>query len=236
MKKFTLAFGALLVVSTLGFAGPEPYSGKEMKQVVPPPCPQWYADNEWNISLWGAVAFGGGNDNDIHESDLTFEDGETVHFNDTIGDVAGGGGIDIKYFFHRYFGIGIEGYGLATDNNRDVSQNLRDVGIDPSNDDAVGAVKGTVTLRYPIPCSRWSPYIFAGGGVIFGGGREKFVLIGVKERFVRQSEDDARALGQVGGGIEYRFTPHIGWMLDGSWNFTEDDDFGMVRSGVNFAF
>src|SRR5438445_515440 len=29
------------------------HSGKEMKQVAPPPCPQWYGDNEWNVNPWG---------------------------------------------------------------------------------------------------------------------------------------------------------------------------------------
>lgn len=238
MKKFTLAFGTLLVVSTLAFAGPEPYSGKEMKQVVPPPCPQWYADNEWNISLWGAYAFGGDNNDHFNENDLMFVDGETVHFDNNIGD-AGGGGIDIKYFFHRYFGIGIEAYGLASDNNNghDVRQGLRDDGLDPHDDnDGVGAVKGTFTLRFPISCTRFAPYIFAGGGVMFGGEDETFVLIGVKERWERRTNDDVRGLGQVGGGLEVRFTPHIGWLTDVSWNFTDDDDFGMVRGGINFAF
>ena len=28
-----------------------------MKQAAPPPCPGWYADNEWNVSLWGTYAF-----------------------------------------------------------------------------------------------------------------------------------------------------------------------------------
>src|SRR3954447_14586182 len=32
-------------------------SGKEMKQVAPPPCPEWYGDREWNVNLWGTYAF-----------------------------------------------------------------------------------------------------------------------------------------------------------------------------------
>src|SRR6184192_2420510 len=27
-------------------------SDKEMKQVAPPPCPEWYGDREWNVNLW----------------------------------------------------------------------------------------------------------------------------------------------------------------------------------------
>src|SRR5438105_15495836 len=48
-----LFFGTLLAA----FAGSETYTGKEMKQVQPVPCPEWYADTEWNVSLWGAYAF-----------------------------------------------------------------------------------------------------------------------------------------------------------------------------------
>ncbi|MEP7014456.1 MAG: hypothetical protein ABI925_03365 [Verrucomicrobiota bacterium] len=238
MKRLVLTLGILYFVSTWAFGGPEAYSGKEMKQVAPPPCQEFYADSEWNISLWGAVAFGGDNNNDFDEDSLTFVDGETVHFDNSIGDFAGGGGIDIKYFSHRYFGMGLEAYGLAGDSNGNhVSDSLRADGLDPHDGNSgVGAVKGTFTLRYPFHCSRFSPYLFAGGGVLFGGEHETFVLIGVKERWERRSGHDARALGQVGGGFEVRFTPHIGFITDASWNVTDDEDFGMVKAGINFAF
>jgi hypothetical protein len=45
-------------------------------------------------------------------------------------------------------------------------------------------------------------------------------------------------MGQYGLGIEVRFTNHIGWTVDGSYNQVEGghNDFFMVRSGLNFAF
>src|SRR5438034_11383552 len=110
MKKLVFGLLSLAMIASPTFAGTEIYSGKEMKQVVPPPCPQWYADNEWNIALWGAYAFGGEDGKTVDESDLQFVDGETVHFDNGIGGDAGGGGIDINYFFNRYSGIGIEHY------------------------------------------------------------------------------------------------------------------------------
>lgn len=242
MKPITLTFCALCVFAFASgaFAGPETYtSSKEMKTTVAPaPCPQWYQDNEWNIGIWGAYAFGGDDHDTIRFNDLSLNDGETIHIDETIGDDAWGGGMDIKYFFHKYFGIGVEAYGLATDNNHHFDSAARnaDIGLDDNGDDAVGAVKGTLTLRFPIGCSRFAPYIYGGGGALFGGTHDTYTLVGVKERFVRDSEDDVRALGQVGGGLEVRFTPHIGWITDVSWNFTEDDSFGMVRGGLNFAF
>src|SRR6185295_13009101 len=102
-------------------------------------------------------------------------------------------------------------------------------------EDTVGAVKGTFTFRYPIACSRFAPYLYAGGGVLFGAERQRLVFE-TQGPPVRDDDDDARAIGEVGGGIEVRFTRHIGWINDISWNFTEDDNFGMFRSGINFAF
>ncbi len=241
MRTLALAFGTLLVAATMVVAGPEPISsGKEIQQVAPAPCPQWYADNEWNITLWGAYAFGGDDGKSIDENDFEFVDGESVHFDSIIGGDAGGGGIDVKYFFHKYFGIGIEGYGLATNHDNHIDPALENNGIsshDLDDDDGVFALKGTFTLRFPIGCSRFAPYIFGGGGAIWGGQHEHFDFVGVEERFVHHNDgDDVHGLGQVGGGFEVRFTPHIGWITDVSWNFTDDDDFGMVRGGINFAF
>src|SRR5438046_1045420 len=75
MKKFALIFCALVTLSAFAHAGPETYSGKEMKQVVPPPCPEWYADTEWNISLWGTYAF---NETDNERSEPELADDEAI--------------------------------------------------------------------------------------------------------------------------------------------------------------
>jgi hypothetical protein len=50
--------------------------------------------------------------------------------------------------------------------------------------------------------------------------------------------DHARFLGQLGAGLEVRLTPHIGIINDFSWNVISGahNNFGMVRSGINFAF
>src|SRR5437016_10509087 len=161
MKRLISWLLGLGMIASAAFAGTE-YSGKEMKQVAaPPPCPEWYADREFNVSLWGTYIFTGNN----WQDDRYLE-----------ADHAWGGGIDLKYFFHRYFGVGIEGW--AVDSRR----SFEDVFVDLNNgvfsdttrheSRAVGSVLGTLTLRYPIPCTRFSPYIFGGGGGIFGGGEK----------------------------------------------------------------
>ena len=60
MKRLVLCLLGVGAIASAGLAG-ETYSGKEMKQVAPPPCPQWYADNEFNVSLWGTYLFTGSN-------------------------------------------------------------------------------------------------------------------------------------------------------------------------------
>ena len=231
MRKLVLSLLGFGAIASLAFAGTETYGGKEMKQVVPPPCPEWYADREFNVSIWGTYVFTGNewaNDRYI-ESDHGW-----------------GGGGDIKYFFWRYIGVGIEGWAVDArrafiiDNDGDPFPGSN-IG---HNSRAVGAVLGTLTLRYPFHCSRFSPYIFGGGGAIFGGGqRDTFTDTeegspqgDVTTNF--HSGSTTEAIGQVGGGLEIRFTPHIGWVSDFSWNFVDgpQNNFGMVRTGVNFAF
>ncbi|HSS15559.1 MAG TPA: hypothetical protein VLQ29_01085 [Candidatus Dormibacteraeota bacterium] len=227
MRRLVLGLLCVATITSVAVAGTETYSGKEMKQVAPPPCPQWYADNEFNVSLWGTYLFPGNswaNDRYLQAAN------------------AWGGGGDFKYFFHRYFGVGIEGWAV------DTRRAFEDVFIDPSTGvfdvdtrherRVVGSVLGTLTLRYPIPCTRFSPYIFGGGGGIFGGGEKTNVVAHDGIIRTEQTGSESRAIGQVGGGIEVRFTPHIGWVNDFSWNFVDGphNNFGMVRSGINFAF
>src|SRR6266576_3063506 len=111
----------------------------------------------------------------------------------------------------------------------------------------IGAVKGTLTLRYPIHCSRFSPYLYGGGGALFGGEEQdsftnlfsssatKAVSVGFP---ASHTGSTTRGFGQVGAGLEIRLTPHIGWMSDFSWNVVNgpDNNFGMARSGITFAF
>jgi len=238
MKRFVLCLLGAGVISSGAFAGVG-YSGKEMKQVAPPPCPEWYADREFNVSVWGTYVFTGTN----------WIDDRYIE-----ADHAWGGGIDLKYFFTRYIGVGIEGWAA------DARQASQDIFIDFSDNifqnsihhesNVIGSVLGTLTLRYPFHCSRFSPYIFGGGGAIFGGG-QKQVNRWFREGFINQggegfdviqtvghTDTETKALGQVGGGLEIRLTPHIGLVSDFSWNFVDGskNNFGMVRTGVNFAF
>ena len=213
MKKLLSCLLGLALVASAAFAGVG-YSGKEIKQVAPPPCPEWYADREFNISLWGTYVFTGNN----------WIDDRYIE-----ADHAWGGGIarQARQDIFVDFSDGVFARSIQHESN------------------VIGGVIGTLTLRYPISCTRFAPYIFGGGGGIFGGGQKQ-----VNERFVEPGEGidvvattghtgaETRAIGQVGGGMEIRLTPHIGWVSDFSWNFVDgpNNNFGMVRTGVNFAF
>src|SRR5436309_3480303 len=203
MKTVLLCLAGVGVIGLTAFAGVG-YSGKEMKQGAPPPCPEWYADREINVSLWGTYIFTGSN----WENDRYIE-----------ADHAWGGGIDLKYFFMRYIGVGIEGW------SADAQQARENLFVDFSDgvfarnfsreSNAIGAVLGTLTLRYPIPCTRFSPYVFGGGGGIFGGGQkridQRFIEPGEGFDVIRtvgHSDSETGALGQVGGGMEIRLTTH----------------------------
>ena len=139
MKRLLLCLLGLSLVASAAFAGVG-YSGKEIKQVAPPPCPEWYADREFNISLWGTYVFTGTN----------WIDDRYIE-----ADHAWGGGLDLKYFFMRYIGVGIEGWVV------DANQARQDIFVDFSDgifassihreSNAIGAVLGTLTLRYPDP-------------------------------------------------------------------------------------
>ena len=150
-----------------------------------------------------------------------------------------GGGLDVKYFWSRYFGAGLEGVGLAAKTK------------------FAGGGLATLTARYP--WGRFAPYAFGGIGFIDGGAstweffnednsqlipgnasiffpggivppgpngqifaQENFVKPGSEREFVSidpVKNTHLRGLGQLGLGLEYRVTCHIGLMSDFSWNF-----------------
>ncbi len=154
-------------------------------------------------------------------------------------DDAWGGGVDVKYFFSRYFGVGLEGLGLAAKTN------------------FVGGGVATLTVRYPF--GRFAPYAWGGMGFIEGGAttykffNEKATQTAVGTSlpggasilfpggvspytgtYVTNEQEffttdpvynhHIRALGQLGIGMEFRVTCHIGLMADFSWNFVFGHD------------
>src|SRR5438067_8311623 len=200
MKKLTLSLCAAVAMTSAAFAG-ETYS-KESKSVTPPPCPQWYADNEFNLTLSGAYVWTGSD----------WRDDRYL----AVGH-AWGGALDAKYFVHRYFGFGVQGWGARAETH-DIFENGFTRVWGPENSHMVGGVLGTFTLRFPISCSRFAPYVWIGGGGIWSGGDDFVNAAGAR---IQTDNNDGRAMGQFGGGFEIRFTPNIGLINDFSWNVVE---------------
>ena len=230
-------------------------SGKEMKQVAyVPPCPEWYGDRELNANLFGTYAFTNTefapNPSLIDIVQSTSEGGPVLGTYDRYigGDHAWGGGGDIKYFFCRYAGVGIEGFAL--DAHKPGFDIFEDQAVPIlikrriNHNHTIGSVLGTFTLRYPIPCTRLAPYAWAGVGAIFGGGeRDQLHTQGPPDAFAVNAQTDhfgseTKVLGIFGAGLEFRFARHVGWTNDLSFGVIDGprNNFGMFRSGLNFAF
>src|SRR5437016_9379908 len=123
-----------------------------------------------------------------------------------------GGGVDVKYFWSKYFGAGLEGIGLAAKTNF--------------------AGGGLVTLTGRYPFGRFAPYVTGGIGFI-DGGATLYEFFNEKNTFANGvvtnerefwtvdpvANNHVRALGQIGAGLEFRVTCHIGLMADFTWNF-----------------
>ncbi len=78
-------------------------------------------------------------------------------------------------------------------------------------------LNGSVELRYPFREIGLAPYVYGGAG--------------------RQWDHAAQWLGHMGVGLEYRFNPTTGVMLDVRHVFAENrPDYTMVRFGLRFVF
>ena len=239
MKKTLLGAFVFTAAASLAFAGTE-YTGKEMRQTtVPQEC--YYGDTEWNASLWGTYAFAGTDQGHIGAPGFFFRDPRGDTYLET--DHAWGGGGDVKYFWHKYFGFGIEGFIVDAKRTEFDFTGTPTPGnfVFTKTDDRriVGSVLGTLTIRYPIGCSRFAPYGFAGIGGIFGGGeRDNIVPVAGGTFATEHTGSDSKIMGQFGGGMEVRITRQFGWISDFSWNVVDGshNNFGMVRTGLNFAF
>jgi hypothetical protein len=252
LKKLSLiAAVANAAASTACFAGPE---SKEIMQQAPAPC-EWDRAHEWDLNLWGTLAFSGNTgSNDfrvlssfdgarIPEGTGTPAGSDDPQENFDIGpyhndrfldkDNAWGGGADVKFFFTKYWGLGVQGF------------------VADANSNSAGGALGTLTIRYPLGCSRFAPYAWAGSGVAAGGSHSKWFFNEthhlrngfVVEREFRRPETNLQnkhveALGQFGTGMEIRVTPRIGAMTDFAWNLLSapHNNFGMWRFGAILSY
>ncbi|CAN5740620.1 hypothetical protein BH09VER1_BH09VER1_10650 [soil metagenome] len=80
-------------------------------------------------------------------------------------------------------------------------------------------LSGNLFLRYPICSLNLAPYIMVGGGGTWStaGGQ-------------------GTGFGNVGAGLEYRFTKNIGIFTDGRYYYGGTGNVADLRAGLRFAF
>ena len=135
-----------------------------------------------------------------------------------IGDHAWGGGAEVSYFPLFWAGLRIQG---------------AVINLIPG-DNTAGIVRGDFLARYPLDLV-WTnvhlaPYGIAGVGGLFSG------YDGIRPNGSLRFSN--RVMGDFGGGLEYRFTPHIGVFSEATWNVVDGskNNFLQVNFGARFAF
>lgn len=92
-----------------------------------------------------------------------------------------------------------------------------DAYAEDTNGSVIDSSSVSFTYRFPLGQSGFAPYAFGGGG--------------------RHFEDVRTWFAQVGAGVEYRFTPHVGMFLDARGVVPNETKYYTVgRIGMRFAF
>lgn len=86
-----------------------------------------------------------------------------------------------------------------------------------SNNGTSFPLGGTAFFRYPICSLNLAPYIMVGGGAAWPGST-------------------GYGYGNVGGGLEYRFTNNIGIFVDSRYFYGGTGNLANLRSGLRIAF
>lgn len=88
-----------------------------------------------------------------------------------------------------------------------------------SVEEAQTNIGGDVIVRYPFPEARVAPYALVGGGV--------------------QVNDGSHGFFRVGGGIEWRITPHFGVFSEGSYAWVSQDSTSQnltIKAGLRYIY
>jgi hypothetical protein len=249
MKRLALALVALGSQAVVSFAGPPP--SKEVITPTPPPPVSYFRPNEWDIGAFGTYVTGTGE----NPTGTRTTDGFTTTVSGETTFTGWGGGMDFSYFFlWKYAGIRFQGAGVALSTGNftvtETFNGVRTASRTGSVSTAAGIITADIILRLPLD-DFWSgvhlaPYGIGGfGGLFAGGGGEKIHtrFPELNDRFNSISENvQSRPLGHIGGGLEYRFTPHIGIFGEATYNFIDhtrgktDNNFIQTNFGLRYAF
>jgi len=162
--------------------------------------------------------------------------------------------MDFSYWFPwKYAGVRFQGAGVSLSTGTftvtESFQGTRIASRSGSASTAAGIITADLLLRLPLD-DFWSgvhlaPYVFGGFGAIFAGGDRETINTPFPELNARFNSISrgvrSRPIGNIGGGFEYRFTPHIGLFGEAGYNFIDHDgrggnNFVQTNFGLRFAF
>jgi len=243
MKKLTLTLMTLTAFCALAYAGPEQYSGKDMKQVapMPPPCPNWtgfyiggfgayqFASADPNLDLFGD--WDGGNiDRDPFDRDVLEPLGSKDL--DTSGFEAGGLiGYNYQLKSNWVFGVEIAGGYTWLDETNDTGP------FSPAGSISTYANLHTsfrtnylVTAgpRIGYAFCKWLPYVT--GGVAFSDVHFNQEIIQSDIVFNEGgSKNDTQVGWMVGGGVQYSVADH--WSVRAQYQYVDLGSLGFNSAG-----
>ena len=254
MKRL-IALAAVIFASqaVVNFAGEPMVSGKQVVAPAPPAPVSYFRGNEFDIGVFATYVTG---TNGGGSRQRVFDDGNTFTLSSSGSPDGWGGGMDFTYFLPwKYAGFRFQGAGVDLSTSTVTvtgSNGFRRSGS--ASGAAAGVITGDFVMRLPLddfwPTVHLAPYIFGGGGAVFtgaGGNTINTPFPAVNQRFNNASSNvsNNRGLANIGGGLEYRFTPHIGvfgeagynWVGGGQHSFNSSvKDFIQTNFGLRWAF
>jgi len=254
MKKLTaLAVLTLASQAVVTFAGEPMVSSKQVIAPPPaPPPPEFFRPNEFDIGAFGTYATGvgsGENAGKLHGwgggMDFTYW-------------------FPWKYAGVRFQGAGLSISGGGGSRTKEVTlvPGFAPVSVTGGGGNvAAGVITGDFMLRLPLddfwPGVHLAPYGFVGlGGILIGGGGEgrsvsetftvtnaagvsrEVTFTGKRANSIRDNFGSDRVIGHFGGGLEYRFTPHIGIFGEVGYDMVNgaSNNFLQTNFGLRYAF
>jgi opacity protein-like surface antigen len=119
-------------------------------------------------------------------------------------------GVSLGMNLHRYLGLELAGefYEL----------HLTDPGLGKIGELAVGAAIPQVRLRYPLLHDRLVPYVIGGAGVAVSQFNDRTIFA----TDASVETDGAKAMGSIGGGLEYHVADNVALGLEGKYLISPD--------------
>ena len=242
MKKLiALAVMTLVSQAVVVFAGEPMVSSKQV--IAPPPAPpvSYFRGNEFDLGAFATYVTGTNGGGSVTSRTI---DGETVTLSSSGSPYGWGGGMDFTYFLPwKYAGFRFQGAGVALSTGTVTVTGSNGFRRSGSGTAAAGVLTGDFIMRLPLddfwPSVHLAPYVFGGFGGVFtgaGGNTINTDFPQVNHRFNNASSNvsNDRVLGNTGGGLEYRFTPHIGIFGEASYNFVGGGNHNSNSSLKNF--